>query len=388
MAALPDENWRYLLTLLPKNWEQSAFTTGAITRLRGIGSPGELLRTLLLHLGHGFSLRSTVVMAKAAGWASLSDVALLKKLRSSEKWLLSLCTGLLTDAQLQLPSSRSGINWRIVDSTLVKEPGATGSQWRLLFSLSIPDWRCDFFRLTPATGKGNGGSLKHFEIRKGDCFLADRGFSHLGGIEHVIRAGAHLIVRLNEQNTPLQNLDGSSFKLLPWLRKLVAPCQIDSKEVWLPGTDSEPEKRICLRLCAIRKSVEAEAMAVHRQKRRAQRDGTALREVTLEYGAWIVVATSLPVREYPDGEVLQWYRIRWQIELAFKRLKSLADAGHLPKKDPVSSRAWLYGKLLISLLTDKMQRHAANLSPWGGHWLDEEAAQESLAGAGTAPLSH
>jgi hypothetical protein len=43
------------------------------------------------------------------------------------------------------------------------------------------------------------------------------------------------------------------------------------------------------------------------------------------------------------------YRSRWQIELAFKRMKSLMGLGHLPKKDPVSCRAWLIGAKTISL---------------------------------------
>ena len=72
-------------------------------------------------------------------------------------------------------------------------------------------------------------------------------------------------------------------------------------------------------------------------------------------------------------------RIRWQIELAFKRLKSLGDVGHLPKRDAASSRAWVYGKLLIALLTEKMQRHAAAFSPWGGRWLEQDPPPEFLA---------
>ena len=49
----------------------------------------------------------------------------------------------------------------------------------------------------------------------------------------------------------------------------------------------------------------------------------------------------------------------------FKRFKSLAQLGHLPKFDDDSARAWLYGKLLIALLTEKIVRHARTLSPWG-----------------------
>ena len=59
------------------------------------------------------------------------------------------------------------------------------------------------------------------------------------------------------------------------------------------------------------------------------------------------------------------YRLRWQIELSFKRLKSLAQLGHLPKYDDRSSRAWLYGKLFLALLTEKMMRVASTVSPWG-----------------------
>jgi hypothetical protein len=62
---------------------------------------------------------------------------------------------------------------------------------------------------------------------------------------------------------------------------------------------------------------------------------------------------------------LDIYRLRWQIELSFKRLKSIAELGHLPKDDDRSSRAWLYGKLFIALLTEKMRRVASTISPWG-----------------------
>ena len=81
---------------------------------------------------------------------------------------------------------------------------------------------------------------------------------------------------------------------------------------------------------------------------------------------------SVPIRlscrhtnSLPAAEVLEWYRVRWQIELVFKRMKSLAALGQLPKHDDRSSRAWLYGKLLVALLGQELMRLGRDISPWG-----------------------
>jgi hypothetical protein len=229
---LADENWAYLLTLLPVDWQELAKTSGAVLRLRGAASLSDLLRTLLLHIAHGCSLRTTSVVAKAAGWASMSDVALLKKLRACEGWLCSLCAGLLKESGMCLPGTHRGLRMRLVDSTIIKEPGDTGSQWRVLYSLTVPDWQCDFFRLTSTKGTGNGESFKYFAIHPGDCLIADRGFSHLAGVGHVHRNGGNVIVRLHDQNTPLEKEDGSPVVLLEWLEKLSKSAPWD-----FPGND-------------------------------------------------------------------------------------------------------------------------------------------------------
>jgi hypothetical protein len=65
------------------------------------------------------------------------------------------------------------------------------------------------------------------------------------------------------------------------------------------------------------------------------------------------------------GEVQVGRACRRQIELLFKRLKSILAMGHLPKYDDQSSRAWLYGKLLVALLTQKLVRLGSAISPWG-----------------------
>jgi len=79
----------------------------------------------------------------------------------------------------------------------------------------------------------------------------------------------------------------------------------------------------------------------------------------------VIVFTTVPHKDFPAKAVLKWYRLRWQIELVFKRLKSLAGLGHLPKYDEMSVKAWLYGKLFVGLLVEKLIHYAKINSPWG-----------------------
>jgi hypothetical protein len=84
---------------------------------------------------------------------------------------------------------------------------------------------------------------------------------------------------------------------------------------------------------------------------------------TLEFAKYVIVFTTRSSGSAVD--VLRSYRMRWQIELVFKRLKSLAQLGHVPKHDDRSSRAWLYGKLLVTLLAQKLIRIGRDISPSG-----------------------
>ncbi len=69
-----DEDWTVLKAFFPDNCDELALSTGALKGLRKNKSAERLLRTMLIHLGCGHSLRETVVRARKAGLADLSDV--------------------------------------------------------------------------------------------------------------------------------------------------------------------------------------------------------------------------------------------------------------------------------------------------------------------------
>jgi hypothetical protein len=354
-----NEDWSVLASLFPSDWREEAVQSGAVQRLRGFSSVDALLRTLLLHVGNGLSLRETAVRAKLAQWADVSDVALLKRLRSSEAWLRALCLELLKESGFSGPSGE-GPRLRIVDGTIVKEPGKTGSQWRILYVIGLPELECDFFEVTASEGTGNGESLTRIGAKRGDLILADAAYCRLPGVMAMKQKGADVLVRVNPGNFLAYGRGKRKFALLQRVSKLTQAGQVAEWKIWLRGSNGE---QVAGRLCAIRKSEEAINRAQRKLRRRASKKQIKLSSKSLTAAQYVLVFTT-----YEKGtaaQILQWYRMRWQIELIFKRLKSLLRLGHLPKYDDRSSRAWLYGKLLIALLTQKLIRTGRDFSPWG-----------------------
>jgi len=373
------EDWPILMSFFPEDWLKTASATGVLTKLRKDKDAENYLRTLLIHLACGHSMRETVVRAKRAGLADISDVGLLGRLRKAKDWLRSLCISLIKEQQqdLKIASGDDSFQVRLFDATTVKEPGKTGSLWRIHYSVQLPSLTCDFFKVTPTKGKGTGESFSQYPIRKGDYILADAGYSTPSGIHHLSSKRAHVTVRVNPQNLPVLDHQGRQLRLLDVVNTIKRPGAIKSRKVKIP-TKKNKDEVVDGRICVIRKTEEAIEIAHKKIKRGAQKSGQATKPETFEFAKYVIVFSTFPSDEFSDFEVLDWYRTRWQVELVFKRFKSIANLGHLPKQNDESSKAWLYGKLFVALLTDKLIEHASTVSPWG-YILEERAAPEYLA---------
>lgn len=365
-----EEDWELLVSIMPEGWRELARETGATKGLRKVKGEDDCLRTLLLHLACGYSLRETAVRAREGGLAELSDVALLKRLRKSKDWLHGLCKGLLLQGSVGGSRAR-GERLRLVDATAIKEPGPTGSTWRIHYSLQWPQLSCDHFELTATQGCGCGETLARFPVRRGDHLLADRGYSHYEGVRHVSQSGAAITVRFRPGGARLLDDDQKPFALKRHLRRIkktgeVAcwPVQLAAGPAAEPASSRRPAP-VPGRLCVLRKSKTATARAQARARRKASKNECLLQPDTLFYAGYVMIFTTASAEDFDARQILETYRLRWQIELVFKRFKRLAQMGHLPKEDPESSKAWLYGKLLVALLTERLIQKAESFSPWG-----------------------
>jgi len=363
LGCLGEDDWSVLTRFFPPGWQEKARELGALRRCRGFPDAERLLRTLLIHLGDGCSLKETVARAKHGGLVDVSSVALFKRLKCSGEWLRWMACSVMTNWFSKEPGGLFGsdLRVRLIDGSNVQEPGSTGSSWKIHYSVGLPSLLCDEVHVT---GPEIGESFKRFKIRAGDLMLGDRGYSTPPGIAHVIRGRADVLVRVNLRSLPFVEENGADFPLLDHLRTITGT-KLGDWDVWVKHDKSFIHGRVC----ALRKSKKAREAARLKTLRQRSKKGK-VRPETLEAAEYTFVFTTLP-RKFGPTIVLETYRGRWQVELAFKRLKSIIGLGHLRKVDLDGAKAWLHGKLLVAFLTEALIIAGTTFSPWGYSLIEE-----------------
>jgi hypothetical protein len=349
-TAVHEDDWSLITKLLPDQWREKAKEMGALQRFRAFPDVDSLLRTLLDHVAQGYSFRDTAMRAKWLGCTSVSDVAIWKRLRASGTWLRWLAEGVMKmfispTCWTMLGEGRS---LRMGDGTTVQEPGSKGISWRLHYSIDFPSLMCTEVLVT---GVKIGESFKRFKVSQGDIWMGDRGFGHASGIAHVVIHGGDVIVRVNLTNVRFQDGNGQRFPLLESLGTL-SPGQVGDWDVWVPFEGALIPGRICAKML----NNADQEKAIRKCRQRNGKKGNVKPE-TLEAARYIIIFTTLD-RSISAKTVLSCYEARWQIELVFKRLKSLLQLGHLRKKNTETARAWIHAKLLLAFLIEAIQRAA------------------------------
>ena len=335
----------------------TARATKAFQRPRGVRSAPDLLRLVLAYcLGEG-GLRLTAAWAAAVGLADISNVALLKRLRQSDTWLEHLVGYLLAQSA---PSATKGRPIRLVDGTTVPKAAVSercsNGVWRIHAAFDLPSERFSHFELTDQSG---GERFDRVPVVPGEIRIADAGFLQPDRIAAVLAAGGDVVVRAAWRNGRWLDGDGQPFDVLSAFQA-ARTGRID-RMLWLKRNGGDP---LPLRLVAMKLPPEAAQAARARARRAAQQRGATVSDGALIAAEWVVLATSLDPAAFSADDVLALYRLRWRIELAFKRLKSLIGLQGPPGTDTRSARAYILAHLLMILVLEPMI-DPFELSP---HW--------------------
>lgn len=357
MQAPAKDEWSVIESLLPHGWRKAAREQKAFQRARYTTDPASLLRLLLFHAVNDGGLRETVAQARASGIADMSQVALLKRLRSSGGWLAwlgaELCRSLREEPRLP-----KGLRPRAIDSTTVQGPASKGTQWRVHYSLDLMTLNCDWYELTDSHG---AELLERTPMGKGDVVLADRNYLRPAGVRAAVDVGAHILVRLRWTHSAMLDEKGRTFSALRHAKRLKVG-QVGAWPVQLVVPEGKP---IGGRVVATKLPAPLAAKAERRVTRKTNKKGRDLDPRSLQAAHFVMVFTTLPESLLVAHDVLELYRCRWQIEIAFKRLKQLLKLGRLPHKDPPAARSWILAKLTVALLLETLYRNARAVSPWG-----------------------
>ena len=118
-----------------------------------------------------------------------------------------------------------------------------------------------------------------------------------------------------------------------------------------------------MRLVIRPKPAEVLENARKRARRAASKEQRKADPRTLACAEHLILITSLSPKAFPPERLCELYRVRWQIELAFKRLKSILRLDRLPAKSPGLAEAWVTAHLLVALLIEDAAAELAESFP-------------------------
>ncbi len=355
----PNRDWKTLLSYLPPEYERLAVEYKAVNAQWGnakITCADDLLRFIFVHVGADLPLRQTVAVVGEAGGPLLSAVRLHLKMRAAAPYLGALVARMTSFAQEAAPERWDGYELRAVDATTVSGPGAEGVDARIHTVLRLADLRIDEVEVTGVSG---GETLRRFCWLPGQLAIADRGYSNAPGIASVVDAGADVLVRVNRGALPLYDDSGTNIDVLDWLRSLPGH-RAGVRRALVRADAGRVRRHFEGRLVGVRLP-EPEAAEARERLRREH--GAEVSAEMLEAAGYVALFTTAPAARLSPARCVEAYRLRWQVELQFKRWKSLCHFDRLPNYRDDTIRSWLTAKVLLGLLLDRIGSADSELSP-------------------------
>ena len=190
----------------------------------------------------------------------------------------------------------------------------------------------------------------------------------------VLDAGADLVVRAGWRNARWLNAAGEPVDLLAEFHAAAATGLID-RPIWLARQSGAP---LSLRLVAVRKTAQAAAAARRKARQAARKGGHQISKGTLAAAEWMILITSLKPEDFPTADVFTLYRLRWRIELAFKRLKSSGRLEGTAGQRRAFRQTLRPGSSLDDPVARTARRRVRGLSPLGCRRLTRPAAWRLL----------
>ena len=342
---LHEADWEYVRTLLPSDLEESARLTHALVRCRNVPDAAALMRMALAYAVSDLSLKDVAAWASTLDVAEITGPGLFYRLREAETWLERVLAQILAK---EVPQSIGGWPVRVADATVLNGPGqawaGSSVQWRAHVLINPTTGAFGSVELTDDSG---AETLARHRLVKGEVILGDRAYATARGLHAVRQAEANVVVRFSPANLRTCDLER---------RRLF----LQQKEEQVPVTGAIEFDILVPVPPPLTKSHKTwdTAKAIAWLPVRAIGARTRSGEVI-----WIL--TTLTAAQLPAIGAMALYRLRWQIELLFKRLKSQLHLDTLPSRQGPTAKSWMLARLIAAALAQRLVQPSGPLSPWG-----------------------
>ena len=173
-------------------------------------------------------------------------------------------------------------------------------------------------------------SVTNFELAPNTLYIADRAYGRTNQMAHMIRNRTHFIFRISPAQVRLYRSRDCKEKIS--FQTLLSDGEFSMTVYIRSGTDVYD-----VRLFGSPLPEDKLERALKRAKREAQKKQFERSDASFEYSKWLFLVTSLSAKEAPPKRLLNLYSDRWQIELLFKRAKSLLHF-HRSRRSPGDSK--------------------------------------------------
>jgi Transposase DDE domain len=243
----------------------------------------------------------------------------------------------------------------VLDSTTIRLPDALASHWRgcggrtttgtqaalkCTLSFDLVTGRLTGPELTDGRTQDRATTLQHATPQPASVHIVDQGFATLTRFAALAAAGAFFLSRLPVQWS-VWRPEGERLEVEAWLAQQSASTVEIAVEL---GAIRLPARVLALRV----------PPTVAQERRRkvqaaAKREGQTPSARVVARADWTLLVTNIPAAQLTATEAWTLYRCRWQIELLFKRWKSLGGIDESRSADPDRILCEVYAKLLIVL---------------------------------------
>ena len=254
-------------------------------------------------------------------------------------------------------SSQITLNETLSEDFRGQGGGASSSALKLDFIYDIANFLVYGIKITSATinDQTNTKEILRF-IKARSLVIRDLGYFTITVLKSIQDKAAYYITRLSIGTHVYLNSEDEEPLDVPKFLKKLNDVGNDSLNIKIYVGKLE---KFETRLVAEKVPLDVAKQRIARFKKDRKKDPS---KYYVEWCGFSIFITNIPETMFSGKMILALYKIRWQIELLFKNLKSNVEINILKGKNKNRIESLVYGKLITIVVMFVIQNYAANIT--------------------------